>query len=319
MSTKIEYADETLNPFTGCSPCSPGCENCYAARAASGRFLKDKPLYKGLAVNGKWTGEVRTCLDINRPDILEKPLHWKKPRRIFWGDMGDMFHEKVPFDTYWPGKLLTKMFGVMLLSPQHDHLILTKRIKKAANIINDDLKRVISGYLWEKNRYREVPNGLSEFQLERLKEFDGGKLWPIPNLHFGVTICNQAEANEKIPTLLQIPAAHRWISIEPMLGPIDLENVTMALPSGACVRGTVLGSNGRYFTPGGAKGIGLDGVVLGCESGPKRRPCELDWMIDIVRQCKTAGVSVFVKQVNINGRVSHEMSDWPEELRVREG
>jgi len=251
MSTKIEYADETLNPFAGCSPCSPGCENCYAAKAASGRFLKDKPLYKGLAKGGKWTGEVRTCFDIGRPDILEKPLHWKKPRRIFWGNMGDMFHPKVPFG------FIDKMFSVMLTVDWHKHLILTKR-----------------------------PERMLEF---RQRANDWGNEYDLLQVYHGVTICNRQE-RKNAEYLKLTPAAHKWWSIEPLLenlGYLDLE--------------------------------GVDWVVLGCESGPNRRPCKLEWMIDIVRQCKSAGVSVFVKQVNINGRVSHDMSEWPEELRVREG
>ena len=270
MSTKIEYADETLNPFAGCSPCSPGCENCYAAKAASGRFLKDKPLYKGLAKGGKWTGEVRTCFDIGRPDILEKPLHWKKPRRIFWGNMGDMFHPKVPFG------FIDKMFSVMLTVDWHKHLILTKR-----------------------------PERMLEF---RQRANDWGNEYDLLQVYHGVTICNQAEADEKIPILSQIPAANRWLSIEPMLGPINI-NVNIIRD---------IKRQGKTYYGGGWRNP-YDRVVVGCESGPNRRPCQIDWMIDVVKQCKAAGVSVFVKQVPVNGRVSHDMSEWPEELRVREG
>ena len=275
MSTKIEYADETLNPFAGCSPCSPGCENCYAAEIASGRFLKDHPLYKGLAVNGKWTGEVRTCFDIDRPDILDLPLRWKKPKVIFWGNMGDMFHPRMEIG------FLTHLFDVIKQCPQYKHLILTKRPKQALKM------------MWGKQG-----SGWSYF----------GKGDFHKSIHFGATICNQDEADSLIPILLRIPAAHRWLSVEPMLGPVDLWKADYPTPDGCGKQGAVTSWPG-----------GVDRVVIGCESGPKRRPCKIEDMINLVNQCKAAGVPVFVKQVNINGRVSHDMSEWPEEVRIRQG
>jgi len=257
MSTKIEYADETLNPFAGCSPCSPGCLNCYASRAACGRFLKNHPLYKGLAVNGKWTGEIRTCFDIDRPDILDKPLHWKKPRRIFIGNMGDLFHPKIDIG------FLTHVFDVIEQCPQHKFLILTKRPSQALRM------------MWGKHGKGWRYFGKNDYHA---------------NIHFGATICNQAEQNKNALILSAIPAARKWHSYEPLLGPIDIVSGMDMLP---------------------------DWVAVGCESGPNRRPCKLDWMIDVVEQCQAAGVPVFVKQVPINGQVSHDMSEWPEKLRIR--
>jgi len=114
---------------------------------------------------------------------------------------------------------------------------------------------------------------------------------PLNNFHLGVTVCNQKEADEKIPILLQIPAAKRFVSIEPMLGHITIPLSVHEM---------------------------LDQVYIGCESGPKRRPCELSWMIHMVNQSKEAGAPCFVKQVSINGRVSHNPDEWPASLRVRE-
>lgn len=118
--TKIEWAETTWNPVTGCSHAgSPGCDNCYAARLAATR-LKHHPNYKGLAVmrNGhpRWTGEVRF-----NPKELEKPFRWKKPRRIFVVSMGDLFHEDVPFES------VADIFQVIADCPQHTFLILTKQ------------------------------------------------------------------------------------------------------------------------------------------------------------------------------------------------
>ena len=119
----------------------------------------------------------------------------------------------------------------------------------------------------------------------------------------GVTAENQRRADERIPVLLQTPAAVRWVSLEPLLGPIDLNK-----------RELLIDKRRFKYTLGNY----LDWVVVGCESGPKRRPCKIEWVREIVEQCRDAGVPVFVKQLSINGKVSHDMDEWPEDLRVRE-
>ena len=108
------------------------------------------------------------------------------------------------------------------------------------------------------------------------------------NIYLGTTICNQAE-KVKGDILRTIPAAYRWWSIEPLLENLGYLNLE-----------------------------GVDWLVVGCESGPNRRPCKIEWMIDVVEQCKAAGVKVLVKQVSINGKVSHNMAEWPGKLRERE-
>ena len=110
---------------------------------------------------------------------------------------------------------------------------------------------------------------------------------------------NQQTADERIPILLQVSAAVRLVSVEPMLEAIDLSPTWM--------------DKHRYFEAGT-----LDWVICGAESGPNRRPCKIEWGRNIVRQCEDAGVPVFVKQLNINGKVSHNMDEWPEDLRVQE-
>lgn len=124
MPTGIEWATETWHPVTGCTPVSEGCRNCYAAREASGR-LQHHPRYAGLARDGKWTGMVR----LNDAEI-EKPLHWKKPRRIFVCSHGDLFHESVPDDYLW------QVFGTMADCRQHTFLVLTKRALRMVNFVN---------------------------------------------------------------------------------------------------------------------------------------------------------------------------------------
>lgn len=127
----------------------------------------------------------------------------------------------------------------------------------------------------------------------------------LPNVWIGCTVVNQAEADEKIPVFLQAPGK-KFLSIEPILESIFLPNIC-----GLDFRRMP----GHFkFAPYG----GIDAIILGSETGPSARPMQPDWAISIVRQCRSAGVPVFVKQIHINGKVSKDMNEWPEELRVRE-
>ncbi len=342
--TKIPYCTETWEITGGCTECSPGCRECYARgliwRLAHNPVCGDK--YKGLVekVNGKlrWTGKIKLW-----PEHLEQALKRKAPTTYFVNSRSDLFHPDVPFDIFWPAKILTKAFAIMLLSQQHKFLLLTKRIDRALKIFSEIcpdgrpvIRQKISSYLWEKNQYRIVPTkeGLNELQVKTLTEFDEGILWPLPNVYLGATICNQQEADEKIPTLLQIPAAKRWLSIEPMLGPMDIKKYVWLRQK--CIGHKGCGFTGASYEFSNAKKEGaykcpqcgknhsylitdsIDWVVIGCESGPNRRPCKIEWMIDLVNQCKAAGVRVYVKQVSINGIASKKMSEWPKEIQVRE-
>lgn len=309
MPTGISYVDETWNPVCGCTKCSPGCLNCYAekmairlngifaARGDDDNWAKMSNVLKwdysqpekyefGKATG--WNGQVE--LFHNR---LEIPLHWRKPRRILVPSMGDLFHEKVPFE------FIDKVMQIISCWPQiHTFLILTKRPKRMAEY------------------FQQLYAGLTKFH--KGKKFQ----WPFRNVHLGVTICNQKEADEKIPILLQIPAAHRWISAEPLLGEIDLHlsdsrtDIIWRRTHGGCYE--------RKF---------LNRIVVGAESGPKRRPCKLEDIRSIVQQCKAAGVGCFVKQMPISSPywpagvnpkeqtkewVSHDPAEWPKWARVRD-
>jgi protein gp37 len=117
MPTGISYVDETVSPVIGCSPASPGCANCFA-QAVAHRGMCEQ--HRGLTdEHGRWTGEVRL-----EPKALEKPLRWRKPKRILWETMGDIFHDAVP-DEY-----IAACFGVMAATAHHTHLVLTKRIER---------------------------------------------------------------------------------------------------------------------------------------------------------------------------------------------
>ncbi len=257
--TTIEWTDASWNPIVGCTEVSPGCANCYAARFTSTR-LRKTPQYCNLAVvhgsmkaamqvgdhplvlKPRWTGEVRFL-----PERLEEPLHWKKPRRIFVCDMGDLFHESVQDD--W----IVRVFSVILSTHQHTYQILTKRAER--------MKAWITKH--------------TPILLQAATEV---RPMPLPNVWLGVSVENQHFADERIPRLLETPAAVRWISAEPLLGPINLNR------SGIGPK-----------MPNDAAGW-LHWVVCGGESGPQGRPMHHDWARSLRDQCQAAGVPFFFKQ-----------------------
>jgi protein gp37 len=270
--TKIPYLKKTWNVIGGCSPCSVGCVNCWAARMASTR-LKHHPLYKSLTKNGKWTGEIRFCTDIGRADILEQPLHWGSCN-IGVQFMGDLFHPKVP------DRFLGDVFEVIRKTPTHTFMILTKRLERMS-------------------------------QAARSLVYSHGEKY-FRHVQWGVTICNQKEADEKIPILLSIPGK-RWVSFEPFLGEIDFSDyLTDYLGAETCAYGEMHRNRTCecmfLYKP--------DFVVIGCESGPKRRPCKREWIISLVEQCKAAGVPWMVKQREIGGKVCHDPEICRKELGV---
>lgn len=177
MPTGIEWTEETWNPIRGCSKVSEGCRNCYAERMAA-RFSGPGMPYEGLVKYGRWTGAVK--LDY---DALKKPLHWKKPRKIFVNSMSDLFHEEVEFD------IIHEVWDVMKACPQHIFQVLTKQPYR----MKDDISRI--------------------YRLERLGYSMG--FWS--HVWLGVSVENQKAAEVRIPLLLQTPAALRFVSCEPLL------------------------------------------------------------------------------------------------------
>ena len=142
-------------------------------------------------------------------------------------------------------------------------------------------------------------------------------LYPPRNAWLGVTAENQKAADERIPYLLQTPAAVRFVSAEPLLGPLDLFRYLQPGLESWCERHPD-SPDPNY--PGGfsRKLPGVQWTIVGAESDPRRRGCNLEWVRDLVRQCQDAGTPVFVKQLDLDGRVSHDPAEWPADLRVRE-
>ena len=275
----IEWTDATWNPIIGCSIVSPGCINCYAMKMAARIELMNSTAgmrpsvahpthYAGTTQRSKvgavWTGKVALAPD----HILTQPLRWKRGRNIFVNSMGDLFHESVPDE--W----IDKVFAVMALCPQHTFQVLTKRAERMrAYFSRAGLLNTINGHKW------------SLLGTPLASKIEHGGRWmtpalPLPNVWLGVSTERQQEADERIPHLLATPAAVRFISAEPLLGPIDLGQVQSGYAPNVWL--TWLD--------------GLDWVIVGGESGHGARPMHPDWARSLRDQCAAAGVPFFFKQ-----------------------
>lgn len=284
MSTKIEWTEKTWNPVTGCTRASAGCDNCYAVGMTRRLAAMGQEKYKGLVNEGKkhFNGVVK-C----HPDALTIPLQWKRPRNIFVNSMSDLFHKDVPFE------FIDKVFAVMALAPRHTFQVLTKRPERMAEYMKEGRR----SYVWnEKCSY-----GKPVLPMR----------WPLPNVWLGTSVENQEAADERIPHLLRTPAAVRWLSMEPLLGPVDLDKFgwgdTGKPPMRGCLYrrrcsacGMIPPSSDVYCDNCGhgatADMPSIDWVVAGCESGHGARPTHPDCVRSIRDQCAAAGVPFFFKQ-----------------------
>lgn len=293
--TKIEWTGETWNPIVGCSIVSPGCTNCYAMRWAAARLDQQHgqfPHYRGTTnrVNGKavWTGKVALAPERN----LLKPLSWKKPRTIFVNSMGDLFHEDVPDE--W----IDRVFAVMALTPQHTFQVLTKRSARMWEYTNDQGVGRRIGLLM-CDMWEDAPGiVLLADQSDAPFAPPGTRVllgqWPLRNCWLGVSAERQKEADERIPDLLAARAAVRFVSAEPLLGPIDLTRTVYHDAIGISMRGYLPNreepDDYHFHSPK------LDWVIVGGESGHDARPMHPDWARSIRDQCAAASVPFFFKQ-----------------------
>lgn len=320
--TNIEWTDETWNPTKGCSRVSPGCDNCYAMGQARRQDKPGKP-YHGLTIYREsgarkgvdWSGRVRFV-----PEMLDAPLRWRKPRRVFVNSMSDLFHESLS------NEQIAAVFGVMAACPQHTFQVLTKRSKRMREWFEwadaETRRGLITKHgtplaLCASLAADHVGEGILIGLLERTS-------WSLPNVWLGVSAEDQQRADERIPDLLATPAVVRFVSAEPLLGPVDLTRIRHGSDPDLPVL--------------------PDWVIVGGESGQGARPCDVAWIRSIVAQCRAAGVACFVKQLGarpeqrcvIHGRQWREVpgcprcpreiehrkggnpEEWPSDLRVRE-
>jgi protein gp37 len=272
----IQWTDATWSVTTGCTKVSSGCINCYIERTPPFRMAGRKFDNPGI---GGTTGVVL------HPERLTWPLRWRKPRRIFVDSLADLFHEEVP------DEFIAETFAVMALAPQHTFQVLTKRHARLRSLLNSRGFR-------------------TEVQRAALRRADGNApwlvepWWPLRNVWVGVSAEDQQWADARIPALRETLAAVRFVSAEPLIGPIRDVDLT-----------------------------GIDWLIAGGESGPGARSTDPDWIRSLVGQCRRYGVAPFVKQLgspwardrSVGGQLvartdpkGGDWQYWPSDLRVRE-
>jgi protein gp37 len=258
--SKIQWTNKTWNPTTGCNKVSQGCKNCYA-----------EVMHKRqMAMNPhKYTKPFSAGVEVHEDELI-KPYKWKKPCMIFVNSMSDLFHEDVPFE------FIVKVYAIMKACPQHTFQVLTKRIERALEF-----------YKWVQGNIDQLKIALPILGFVMKNE---GAFFPPSNVWIGTSCEDQTTYNQRVPILLQIPAAIRFLSCEPLLGPIDLR-----------FDSNCMDYNHADFGHGRAciDTHKIHWVIAGGESGHKARPVHPDWIRSLRNQCdskKGANIPFFFKQ-----------------------
>lgn len=316
-NSKIQWTESTWNPLAGCDPVSAGCRLCYAATMSYRLEAMGQEKYTGIT---KIVGNRKVFNGTLTFDYvaLYKPISKKKPTMYFVNSMSDLFHKDVPVE------FIDKVYAVMALTPQHTYQVLTKRPERMAEYfaMPDTLDRICTAANWMR-----ASRGLMHLKCEYKM--------PWPNVWHGTSTEDQKNADERIPHLLSVPSAVRFISYEPALGPISFEKwlyITAPSTAGPWYDYTgkikeCTGYGGQAFQSKPSNYIHQ--IIIGGESGAGSRPFDLRWAFDIVEECESAGVACFVKQMGANpvyqgeslklkDRKGGDMSEWPEALRVRQ-
>ena len=306
MPTEISWADESWNPIIGCSKISAGCQNCYAEKMARRQACMGNENYRAVtSYIGEWDHWLGNTKFVE--SALTKPLHWRKPRKIFVCSMSDLFHESVPFE--W----VARVFYIMGLCYWHQFFVLTKRPKRMREMLTVWHKEQNKGYFFNPNFGPYVQYGaeltaedeIREPHLSYLKAMQrhykpdwtdkpktlgeaGYRLpWPLPNVHLGVTVENPDNVG-RIDDLRATAAAKKFISLEPLLCGFDVDLT------------------------------GIDYMFVGCESGPNARLCKAHAIKHMIRQAQRQDVKVHVKQIPLNGKCNKKIEEWPQEFQIRE-
>ena len=317
-ATTISWCDHSINPIrarhtptgsTGhyCEKLSAGCKNCYSSRLQA-RF--GMPEFRA-----QYHSSVEPFLDSTRFDEV---LRRKKPTKYFWCDMTDLFGHWVSDE--W----IDQCFAVMALTRQHVHMVLTKRAQRMHEYFGTRHK----DFPW--GRINEATQALQRGRVTRDEWVTFPAQRPLPNVWLGVSVENQATADERIPWLLRTPAAVRFVSYEPALEAVELDPLWLRpSPSTAFLDGRV--PVGHYLANGC---VGLDWIICGGESGPRARSCDLAWLRSVVQQCQAVGVACWVKQVGANAyevsefdrayplktkhKAGADPAEWPSDLQVQQ-
>lgn len=255
-NSKIEWTDHTFNPWVGCTRVSPGCQHCYAETLMADRYKKVKW--------GPQGARVRTSAA-----YWKQPLKWNREaeaagvrRRVFCASLADVFEDKAD-QAYEMANWREELWNLVQATPWLDWLVLTKRPENV---------RPMVPFAMEGNPYSELA-------------------WPH-NIWIGTSVENQQQADKRIPELLRIPAVVRFLSVEPLLGPVDLSNYQPFIQN----------DPRPYRRAAGILSGHISWVIVGGESGPDARPMHRDWARSVRDQCVEAGVPFFFKQ---NGEWLH--------------
>jgi protein gp37 len=285
-ATSIEWTETTWNPTTGCDRISPGCDNCYALTLAGRLKAMGQPKYQA-------DGDPRTSgpgFGVTlHPDALLEPLRWRKPRKVFVDSMADVLHAKVPVD------FVAQVWAVMALTPQHTYQVLTKRPERYVHVL-DDSCRCGGGHRPGIDFRHLVADYSRRLARSPCHQVDVLARWPLANVWLGTSI-ESDDYVRRADALRAAPAATRFLSLEPLLGPLPSLNLA-----------------------------GIDWVIVGGESGPGHRPLDLDWVRQIRDRCVALGIPLFFKQVGgrtakAGGRLldGRTWDQFPPSLHEQEG
>lgn len=293
-TTGISWTDATWNPVTGCTRVSPGCDHCYIERTPPFRI-------EGRKFEGRGIGS-STGVQLHQ-ERLTQPLKWRKPRRVFVCSLADLFHADVPDD------YIAQVFAVMAANyewdrPTHVFQVLTKRPAR--------MRALLSSSGFRSMVAEHAARMTDEAHADRVHDNVMYHHWPLPNVWLGVTAENQEWADKRVPLLLKTPAAVRFVSVEPMLGPVTFsdyvdrwsEDYPGTCDWGYCkepavaVRRDFSDENADYVAmlPVCEQHRGIDWVICGGGSGPGARPMQPQWVRDLRNRCSASGITFHFKQ-----------------------
>lgn len=288
--SKIEWTGKTWNPTTGCDRISPGCDNCYALTLARRLKAMGQAKYQN-------DGDPRTSgpgfgLTVHA-DALTTPLRHRTPETWFVNSMSDLGHARIPPD------FLVQVWAVMAMAQQHTFQVLTKRPERLRRFLRDECQcgngHTPGVHLRSAMDWAGTPHSPTYVPGVVGHDVYYEREWPPPNVWVGTSIELDKYAR-RADDLRATPAAVRFLSLEPLLGPLPSLDLT-----------------------------GIDWVIIGGESGRGARPMELTWARDLITRSRDAGAAVFVKQLGSvlgrrfgTGPKGGDWGAWPGDIRVRE-
>lgn len=289
--SRIEWCDATINVVYGCTPQSPGCDNCYAVRLAP----RLGALTAGTHQDGAWTGKLNIF-----PERMLQACRWRKPRRIFVNSMGDLFHKDVP-DT-----ALDMVFAAMALCPRHEFILLTKRPERMRAYLTrmspQHHRQVLERTAYVLAGFSDEAQCLAANALNGVLSHGRNVYWPMQNVILMSTAENQQCFDMRAPEIMAL-ARLGWrtgMSLEPLLGPVDVgpgtiwisrqaKEMARSIDYALAMGGSEPEDYGPTLPPK------LDWIICGGETGPGARPMHPDWVRAVREACVDAGVSFFFK------------------------